>query len=78
MLVIPEEQSKAEFPKDLSPVRSNTVIFSLIILPVGVFNFLFELLEDDDNDDGLVEATVTSLSNVCTNFFFRDNERETL
>ena len=64
---------------DVSPVRSNALIFSLIILLVGVFNFLFEHLEDDDDDDdGLVVATVTYLSNVCTNFFFGYNERETL
>ena len=45
---------------DVSLVRSNGLIFSLIILLVGGFNFLFERLEDgDDNHDGLVAVTVT-------------------
>ena len=35
---------------DVSPVRSNRLIFSLIILAVGRLNFLFERLEDDDDD----------------------------
>ena len=60
---------------NVSPVRSNALIFSLIILPVGVFNFLFERLENDDDDNnGLVAATLTCLSNVCT--FFGPNSTE--
>ena len=59
-VVIPEEQNKAKFLVDVSPVRSNGLIFSLIILPVDGFNVLFERLEDNDNDyDGLVVSTVT-------------------
>ena len=62
---------------NVSPVRSNALIVSLIILPVGVFNFLFERLEDDDDDyDGLVAATVTCLSNVCTFIFLCPNSTE--
>ena len=50
-------------------VRLNTLIFALTIHPVGLFNYLFEL----DDDDGSVAVMVTWLSNVRTNFFFRDS-----
>ena len=59
-VVIPLEKSKAKFPVDVAPVRSNGLIFSLIILPVGRCNVFFECVEDnDDNHDGLVVSTVT-------------------
>ena len=47
------------------------LIYSLIILPVGVLNFLFKRLKDDDDDDeGIATATITCVSNVCTFFLF--------